>query len=282
MDKDINYQAFLDVTFQSIVQRRHISSKNVKSIISQREEIYVVVATPKSGSTFLSNVLSKTRKLPYIPLCYAYGSNEHDLYFPSLVAASKTGAVSQLHMKATPDNVNLLNFFSLRPIILTRNLFDSIESLARDIEKKLSAGDLGTGIHGYSFVWLTEDISNLDFEGIVDYIIDFALPWYVNFYTSWQSFSSKKIINPYFVRYENLMSHKEDTIKEIIKNIGFVADQKIPKEILDRNYLSNTKSISTGSGVSGMGKKNLSKRQLDKINRLLNYYKSFDFSNWLD
>ena len=124
--KPINIQAYINATIGNVSQRKPISLEQIKDIIDQSNNIFAVVSTPKSGSTFLSNVLSKSLNLPYIPLCYAYSSNEHDLYLPSLVVAASNGAVSQLHMKGTPHNVQLLNFFGIKPIVLTRNIFIGI------------------------------------------------------------------------------------------------------------------------------------------------------------
>ena len=44
----------------------------------------VVAAAPRTGSTFLTNVLKKVTKLQRFRLCSGYSTNEHDLYLPAL------------------------------------------------------------------------------------------------------------------------------------------------------------------------------------------------------
>lgn len=277
----VNLQAYAEITLENVANRRSMSIEQVRSIIQQRYDIYAVVATPKSGSTFLSNVLSKSQNLPYIPLCYAYSSNEHDLYFPALVTAASTGAVSQLHMKATPHNVQLLNFFGIQPIVLTRNIFDSVESLARDLRKKCLSPMLGKGVDGYSFTWLTQDTANLNDEQLIDFVIDFALPWYVNFYVSWHSLASEGLINPLFLRYEDLMKDKKKEVMRVIDEIGDDPIEVDPS-ILDENYIGDSVAISRGTGESGQGMERLTGSQIKAIKRLLSYYPTIDFDEWLE
>lgn len=276
----IDFQAFVNVALGNASNRKTLSLEQVKSIIKDRYDVFAVVATPKSGSTFLSNVLAKSQGLPDIRLCYAYSSNEQDLYLPALVTAASTGAVSQMHMKATPHNVQLLNFFGIRPIVLTRNIFDSVESLARDLRKKLFSPTLGKGVDGYSFTWLTQDISDLNDEQLIDFVIDFALPWYVNFYVSWRSFANEGIINPLFLRYEDLMKDKKKEVTRIIEEIA-VDPIELDTSILEKNYIAESLAISRGTGESGLGINRLTSSQINAVKKLLAYYPGIDFDEWV-
>jgi len=286
----IDFQAYINTTLGNVSQRKSLSIEQVRSIVrNNNRNIYAVVATPKSGSTFLYNVLMRALNLPYISLCYAYNSNEQDLYLPGLVVASTKGAVSQLHMKGTPHNVQLLNFFGIKPIILTRNIFDSVESLARDLRKKCKVNNLGPGengyvglgMNGYSFTWLTNDISKLNDEKLIDFVIDFALPWYVNFYVSWHGFANIGSINPLFIRYEDMMKDKEGAISKIIKAVGN-SEVNLDISILDTNYIPEYKGINRGKGDSGLGLERLTKLQINNIKKLLSYYPDINFDTWLE
>ncbi len=279
--KDFDTQAYINATLGNASQREPLTVQQIRNIIPDRDKIFAVVATPKSGSTYLSNVLCQSLKLPYIPLCYAYSSNEHDLYLPALIAASVNGGVSQLHMKGTPHNVQLLNFFDIRPIVLTRNIFDSVESLARDLRKKHTLDQLGQGVHGYSFTWLTKDIANLSDEQLIDFVIDFALPWYVNFYVSWQGLADKGIVSPLFMRYEDLMSNKQEEVSKIIRQISN-ATVDLDASVLEKNYIPDSSGISRGTGRPGTGLERLSTSQVDAIKRRLSYYPDINFDTWIE
>jgi len=272
-------QAYINATIGNISNNQQLTPEQIATFLQNKSTIIAVVAAPKSGSTFLSNVLLHTLNLPYMPLCYAYSSNEHDLYFPALVAASINGCVSQLHMKGTPHNAQLMNMFGIRPIVLTRNIFDSIESLARDLRSKFALGSLGEGHYGYSFTWLTDDIASLDDEQLIDFIIEFAAPWYVNQYISWRSMARKRLISPVFLRYEDLMNHKEEMITKLIKEVTG-KDVEINPSLLESNFMPGAVG-SRGSGRSGLGLERLSPAQVQAIKKLLSYYPSYNLNEWM-
>src|SRR5215472_10931654 len=93
-------------------------------------QLIVVAAAPKAGSTFLVNTLMQVTGLRGFRLCSAYSTNEHDLYLPALCVMNASGCVSQLHMKGTYHNAALMRSFGIRPIILVRRIADMIIDLA--------------------------------------------------------------------------------------------------------------------------------------------------------
>lgn len=230
-------------------------------------KVVAVIATPKSGSTFVTNVIRQHGKLPARRLCYAYSSNEHELYVPALVTAKITGGVSQLHMRGTPHNLQLIQAFNIRSIILTRNVFDALASFREDVRKKLSVEGLGRGIAGYSFVWLTPDLLKLSDEELMDYCIDFYVPWYINFILSWQQCTRDPRF--LFLRYESLMADKAGAFARITQLIGLPPD--VPPELLDRNYLAGHSGIAATGGKTGYGLDLLLPRQKQAIEAKLRY-----------
>ena len=78
----------------------------------------VVAAAPRTGSTFLSNVLIQVTKLQHFRLCSGNSTNEHDLYLPALCMMNDCGCVSRVHMKGTFHNASLINRFKIRQIFL--------------------------------------------------------------------------------------------------------------------------------------------------------------------
>jgi len=276
---NFDFQAYINATLGNIAGNQAISQEQISAFIKNKSTIFAIIATPKSGSTFLCNALVHTLNLPYLPLCYAYSSNEHDLYLPALVTATINGCVSQLHMKGTPHNAQLLNLFKIKPVILTRNIFDSIESLARDLRFKCEMGNLGEGVYGYSFTWLTDDIAGLSDEKLIDFVIEFAAPWYVNQYVSWQSLARKGQITPLFVRYEDMMRNKETVLKHIVQAVAGSSVEFDPAT-LDANHMPGGIG-NRGTGASGLGRERMTRSQVRAIKKLLSYYPGYDFESWV-
>ena len=236
----------------------------------------VVAAAPRTGSTFLSNVLIQVTKLQNFRLCSGYSTNEHDLYLPALCMMNNSGCVSQMHMKGTFHNALLINRFKIRQIILVRNIYDIVVSLFHDLRKKeeIPGYHIGNGKIGYSFLWLDRATKNMDDEDIIDMIIDLAIPWYVNFYVSWYRLTEQNIVNPIWVNYEDMMNDKNNTIISILNFIDFPFNGEINSTILNEKYSTYNK------GGSGQGNILLSDERKKRIMEKFSYYEDVNFDRY--
>ena len=236
--------------------------------------IIVVAAAPRTGSTFLHNVLQKVTKLPTFRLCSGYATNEHDLYLPALCIVNDSGCVSQMHMKGTFHNASLINKFKVKQIILVRNIHDIVVSLFDDLRKKEEMPGYQIGQNSYSFLWLDSATKNMNDEDLIDMIIDLAIPWYVNFYVSWYRLAEQKIVNPIWVNYEDMIKDKNNTIISILNFIDFPFNKEINSTILNEKYGTYNK------GGSGRGGVLLSDDRKRKILEKFSYYEDVNFDRY--
>ena len=234
----------------------------------------VVAAAPRTGSTFLSNVLIQVTKLQHFRLCSGYSTNEHDLYLPALCMMNNNGCISQMHMKGTFHNALLINRFKIRQIILVRNIYDIVASLFDDLRKKEAMPGYHIGKIGYSFLWLDSATKNMNDEDLIDMIIDLAIPWYVNFYVSWHRLTEQKMINPIWVNYEDMMNDKNNTIISILNFIDFPFNGEINSTILNEKYSNYNK------GGSGRGNILLSDERKSRIKEKFSYYEDVNFDRY--
>ena len=236
--------------------------------------IIVVAAAPRTGSTFLTNVLIKATKLPNFRLCSGYATNEHDLYLPALCIVNDSGCVSQMHMKGSFHNASLINRFKIRQIILVRNIYDIVASLFDDLRKKEEMPGYHTGESGYSFLWLDSATKNMNDGDLIDMIIDLAIPWYVNFYVSWHRLAEQNIVNPIWVNYEDMMNDKNNTIISILNFIDFPFNGEINSTILNEKYSTYN------MGGSGRGNILLSDERKRRIMEKFSYYEDVNFDRY--
>ena len=234
----------------------------------------VVAAAPRTGSTFLSNVLIQVTKLQQFRLCSGYSTNEHDLYLPALCMMNNNGCVSQMHMKGTFHNALLINRFKIRQIILVRNIYDIVASLFDDLRKKEAMPGYHIGKIGYSFLWLDSATKNMNDEDLIDMIIDLAIPWYVNFYVSWYRLTEQNIVNPIWVNYEDMMNDKNNTIISILNFIDFPFSGEINSTILSEKFSTYNK------GGSGRGNVLLSDERKSRIKEKFSYYEDVNFDRY--
>lgn len=228
------------------------SLQNAILQVGDTKKLVMIASPPKSGSTWIANTVQRHLGVYSGRFTYAWSSNEHDLYPPGLLAYAKTGAVSQLHIKATPHNIQLIKDFGIETIVLTRNIFDGVVSFARDLRAKLALEVQSPGIAGYSFVWLTPTMRDWTDEQLLHYAVDHYLPWYMNFLRSWDD--ATDVIAQTRVRYESLMNHPAGEIGQLLVRLGHSG--KVDPEIINTRYdgpgRSNTES-EAGSGRHALG-----------------------------
>ena len=176
-----------------------------------------------------------------------------------------------MHMKGTYHNARLLADFGVRPVILVRRIFDVVWSLLWDLREKERLPGFGSGRNGYSFVWQDSTIECLEDDELLDFIIDLAVPWYVNFYVSWYRLCEQGAVNALWVTYEQLMSDKPGTVREILDFVGARNNSERTDEVLAGRYGSFR------DGRTSQGETALCDTQKARIRRLFSYYSDVDF-----
>ena len=92
---EINVQQLAKTIFDAFSGDGTVARGGIDFIAERGDKsLILVVAAPRTGSTYLSNVLGKSTRLPFARLCAAYSTNEHDLYLPALCIMNRTGCVS--------------------------------------------------------------------------------------------------------------------------------------------------------------------------------------------
>jgi len=148
----------------------------IKRVFVNKNKCILIACMPKSGSTFLAKSISNLTGYPQRRLSASYERNDQDIYFPRILDSYGKGTICQQHLKATRENIFLINKFSIKTIVLVRNLLDTIVSLHDHI--------LNESFHTPVF-YANENFNGLPKETQLDQIIDLAIPWYINFYVSW-------------------------------------------------------------------------------------------------
>jgi hypothetical protein len=251
-------------------------SKEQAALVRARGDtpVCAVAAAPKSGGTFLAATLVTLTGLPYMRLCAAYSTNEHDLYLPALYLSSRNGCVSHLHMKGTFHNARLMRRFGIKPILLVRRIEDIVVSLQHDLKQKALSPLSASGAEGYSFVWLDQWAKDMSEERRLDMIIDLAVPWFVNFYVSWYRLCEQGKVDALWLTYEQMFANTESTLRQVLQFLGFGTVGPIDPALLRRRYATFR------DGRVGQGAETLSAAQRARIQALFSYYPTVDFGKY--
>ena len=234
----------------------------------KERQTILVACMPRSGATWLTNTLRKLTEFPFFRLTSAYGTNEHDLYLPALCMNAE-GCIALLHMKGTYHNNELMKLFNIKPIILINNIYNMILNLANNCRAKQKFVASRTGLLGYSFMWSDVNIEKLSDCSFLDWIIDFATPWYINFYVSWYRLNPDAL----WITCKELIKipDRVATVRKILSFLDIIPKNDFHVDIITKEY-------DTMDGEPIFNK--LSFYQAQRINKYFDYYQDVDFSKY--
>ncbi len=182
----------------------HISAQRIK-----RGEVIFLAVFPKSGSTYLASLLSKITGFTLRGAVQLSDHNEQDISEIRLHYQAGRTAVIQQHAKGTHNNIQLLNKYGIKPVVLTRNIYDVIISNHDHFRSESDKVPMG---YVHPEYWQMSQQEQLDF------IITNMVPWYLNFYVSWRDAQSS--IPVHWLTYETLFRDQEKAVSEIIDFYG--------------------------------------------------------------
>lgn len=226
-----------------------------------------IACAPKSGSTFLKNVMVNLTKFRPIFSVFAALQNEHELDLPIWVKFGKTNTVTQQHCRASEANIQLMQAFGIRPIILVRNIYDTTISL-RDFYR--------TGFTATTY-YNREDFDRSTEEQQTDLIIDNVLPWYFQFISSWQRAECNKRLEVVWLHYEDMIRDKAGTVERLLSFYGLSAERTAIEHAVATTE-SDARRNRFNKGVAGRGEI-LTAKQKERIAALARHYPSADFTS---
>src|SRR5205085_3893774 len=247
-------------------QRAILSDFTTEITPAQLGRHLFIACVPKSASTFLKNLLVNLTGYRDLFTVYAAGQSEHEIYLPTLRESAHLDTVTQQHCRASDANVHLMQAFGIRPVVLVRNIFDSVMSLFDFYNKG-----------AFQTSYFRADWPVMDEVTKIDLLIENVVPWYFQFVASWDLAEKQKRIEVQWLSYEELVADKSSSVLKVLEFYGLGAARRGVEQRI-REIESEERKIRFNKGVTGRGRSGLSDRQKEQIHRLTRYYPSTDFS----
>lgn len=226
-----------------------------------------ITCSPKSGSTFLKNVLVGITKFRDVFSVYAGLQNEHELDLPQLAEFGNTNTVTQQHARASEANIQLMQAFGISPVVLVRNIFDTTISLLDFYRQGFT----------FSTFFDRDEFRAFEEQQQIDLLIEYAIPWYFQFVASWQRAEKSGRAKVYWLTYEEMIADKPRAIERVLEFYGITC----PTDEIVRQISANEADSGRNrfnKGVAGRGKAGLTEAQKDRIRSLARHFPSTDFS----
>jgi hypothetical protein len=225
-----------------------------------------IACAPKSGSTFLKNALVSITGFRDVFMVYTPGQFEQDLYLPMLNSVAAIDTVTQQHCRASDANVQMMQGFCIKPVVLVRNIFDSVISLL----------DFYNG-GAFSNSFFRADYPSLDERTRIDLLIDNLVPWYFQFVASWGLVEKQGRSDLIWLTYEDLIADKPKAINDVLGFYGLGAPMRgIEQRVSEIE--SQKRRTRFNKGIAGRGESRLSDSQKRRIRNYAKYYPTTDFS----
>lgn len=225
-----------------------------------------ITCAPKSGSTFLKNVLAGVTGFRDTFTVYASLQNEQELDLPHFQKFGNINTVTQQHARASEANVQMMQAFGVRPVVLVRNIYDTAASLL----------DFYTQGFTFSTFFDKEEFASFDQDQKLDLLIEYVLPWFFQFYASWQRAERDGRLEMLWITYEEMIADKKALVRRVLEFYGIkAAPLKIAEQIVKTEAQAEKNRFNVG--VAGRGKVVLSDEQRERIRRLGRHFPSIDF-----
>ncbi len=236
-------------------------NRAIKRHLFQRAHCVFVTALPKSGSTYLTTLLlGATGFIPYF-----LGDdhlNEQDLCEQKLIDAWNMNVVAHQHTRATRINLERMHAYRIRPVVLTRDIFDCATSLLDHLHRESRDNPTFSVDDGFLAMPRARQL---------DAIVDLALPWHVQFVAAWQ----RADIDRLWVTYRELVSDCEPTVVRVLDFYGLPRDGARVDQALERAQHTFTRF---NVGSTRRGADEFSDEQCERVIALTRHFPDVDFS----
>jgi uncharacterized coiled-coil protein SlyX len=222
-----------------------------------------VICTPKSGSSFVVTLLQKITGFGHLnPTFGGEPMLEADPYLPNMESVEHP-SVSQLHCYAKPRNLTLCEKFFIKPIFLTRNIFDSLLSMKEYIDS-ISHHELFP--HYYNLP--TEKDKRT-------FIINVYAPIFVRLAAGWHEACKEKKAPILWCTYETFFKDPFVQVSKMLNHLGLDYPDRQIHEAIEATQKEAT-TTKFNKGVSGRGMSSFTPEEQRRIIRLIHSFKGFD------
>jgi hypothetical protein len=226
-----------------------------------------LVAAPKSGSTWFTNMLIQLLGWQPHMLTAAWDRREQEIDVRRMLEFPSADLFSiQQHCRFSQPTCDFIKRFHVQIILQGRNLWDSVVSLRDHFLRESTATPV---------CYVDEGFLREPPDRQLDAVIDLAVPWYLNFYASWFTARHKGEVGFLWVDYELLSRDPAGQLRRTIEYLGLSRCDEEIQAALDHAVGAVTR---LNVGRAGRGADLLSPEQKQRISRLRTYYPQVDFS----
>lgn len=250
---------------------------HMRALGKNRPFIFLAFA-PKCAGTFFRAAIIYAINGQLLRMIHAQGGRDAQPYLPHYVAYYRGGVtprigLAHLHMMAHPSNCRFLEAFDIRPVIMIRPIPDMLASFSDMLDV-----DPVSRLNGLNCA-IPRDYLDYDQKRKADYLLDIIGPWYVNYFVTWRRYVEEATDRVLVLDYRDI---KDNPYETLVRTLDHCRIKSTPEQInmgLDKAW-AGREQLRYNKGHAGRGQKFFDAGQLERLERLMQYYPSL--TDWID
>ena len=171
-----------------------------------------LVAAPKSGSTWLTNMLRQLLGWQPTSLVSAWDRREQEIDVRRMLEFPQADLFSiQQHCRLSAPTRDFIKRFRVQVILQGRNLWDCVVSLRDHFLRESTVTPV---------CYVDNTFSDQPPDRQLDSVIDLAVPWFLHFYASW--FTGRQVgeVDFLWIDYESLCRDTAGQLRRVVDYLG--------------------------------------------------------------
>ena len=234
-----------------------------------RRPILLLAFAPKSAGTYFRQAAINATNGHLIRMCHAQGGRDGSLYLPNVLACcldpTAPAVITHIHMQALDGNRHFIEAVGLKPVVMIRNLADTLASFLDMLEIDPVARAEGLNCQ------IPANFCDLDRNDRLDFIIDVIAPWYASYFATWKSFAADFPETVCVLRYRDFCNDPAEALYKALVHCGFSTTRFQCLKSMERVW-ETRQDYRFNKGVSGRGQEYFTPLHFARLQRLLSYY----------
>ena len=270
IDSNVIQAVFAQPSPEGVFERDYATY--LRSIGARRPVLFLAFA-PKVAGTFFRQAAMEAVNGALFRTSHAQGGRDGTPYLPNLLACYLDKGLPEIivhiHMQAFLANRHLLSTLGIRPVIMLRNLPDTLASFLDMLET-----DPVARAQCLNCV-VPDNFLELSRAQKLDFVLDIILPWYASYFGSWKSFVDEAPEQVCVLRYSDFCQDPAESVRTALMHAGFTASGDACAAAVERVW-PNRDKLRYNKGKEGRGAGYFSASQLAEIARKLSHYPQLD------
>src|SRR6201996_5802869 len=184
-----------------------------------RRSVLFLAFAPEVAGTFFRQAAMERVNGALFRIPHAQGGRDGTPYLPNLLACfldkDLPEIIVHIHMQAFIANRHLLSALGIRPVIMLRNLSDTLASFLDMLETDpVARAQCLNCVVPAKFV-------ELSVAQKLDFVLDIILPWYASYFGSWKSFVDEEPEQVCVLRYSDFCQNPAEAVRMALAHAGF-------------------------------------------------------------